>query len=261
MKVRRVLAYVLLVLCVATAILCSFPQIFPWDETVVRLFCETLPRIVISSFLIVVLRKSVLCPPKGAFWRSLLWCLPCFAVALVNFPFSALISGRAHIERIDLLWLFLLKCLSIALMEELFFRALLLPLLQGKLRNTKGKFYYCVLISAACFSLMHLLNLLFGAGFGATALQVGYTFLLGIMFGVMFLVTRNIWFCVTVHTVFDIGGCIVTDLGSGAFQDTVFWILTAVFGVICAVHIIISSYRFQKKGGHQKIQTEINDET
>lgn len=250
MKARKIAAIFLFALCLAAVVLCSFPEIFPWEERTTRLVCDALPRFLAACFLLVVLWGS-LCPPRGNFLRSSLWCLPCLAVAFANFPFTALISGSARLDRLDLLWLFWLKCLSVALMEELFFRALLIPVLRERLEKTKGGFYWSVLLSAALFSLMHLVNLFYGASFGATALQIGYTFLLGTMFGVMYCVTKNIWMCVCVHTIFDIGGLIVTDLGTGPFQDTVFWILTAAAGVICAAHILLSAYFYQKKEGQQ----------
>lgn len=244
MRTRKIAAAVLFFLSLAAVVLCAFPALFPWEERVSRLLRETLPRLFVAAFLIVLLWGSF--RPHGRFLRALLWSMPCIAVALVNFPYSALLSGTARIERFDLLWLFLLKCLSVALMEELFFRALLLPFLRERLRGRRGEFYLSVILSAAIFALAHLLNLLAGAGFGATMLQVGYTFLLGMMFGVMYCVTENIWLCVGVHFLFDVGGLIVTDLGSGAFQDTVFWALTVVVGVICAVYVAISAYFFQK---------------
>ncbi len=247
MKAHRAVLAGLLVLCLGVAAVCSFPSIFPWEERFVRLLCETLPRLAVAGFLLVVLGGKALLPPKGGFLRALVWSLPCFAVALVNFPYSALITGSARIERVDLLWLFLLKCLSVALMEELFFRALLLPVLRETRWGGKWGSFSAVLLSAALFSLMHLINLLMGAGWGATALQLGYTFLLGVMFGVMYCITGNVWLCVAVHALFDVGGLIVTDLGTGAFQDLVFWVLTAVVGALCAVHILLSALRLRKK--------------
>lgn len=248
MRARKIAAAVLFFLCIALAVLCSFPQIFPWDARLVNLLCGTLPAAASACFLLVVLWGGELRPPKGGFPRALLWSLPCFAVALANFPYSALASGSASIVRPDLLWLFLLKCISVALMEELFFRALLLPAVLRRLRGVRGGVCLSVLITAALFGAAHLFNLLFGAGLGATALQVGYTFLLGIMLGVMSCVTENVWLCVSVHALFDVGGLIVTDLGAGAFQDTVFWILTAVCGVLCAVHIVVSVCILGKRG-------------
>ncbi len=250
MKARKIAAVLLAVASAALIVLSFFPSVFPGDARTARLLTETLPRLCVSALLLVLLWGREVFPPRGLFWRSLLWSLPCFLVAFANFPYSALISGSARIVRWELLPLFLLKCIAVALMEELCFRAALLPFLREKLRGKRGEFFLSVLLSAAVFGAVHLFNLLFGASLGATALQVGYTFLLGVMFGVMYCVTENVWLCVSVHTLFDIGGLIVTDLGnSGAFQDVVFWCLTAAAGVLCAVHIVLSACLYARRGG------------
>lgn len=242
-KGRGVL-FALFVLCAIAVTLCSIPDLLRFsDEKMGELFNATLPRLAVALFLLAVLLwggyKEALVPPRESVLRGLFWAVPCMLVAFANFPYSALCSGSARIERVDLLWLFVLKCLSVALMEELFFRALLLSFVRERL---KGKLStgLTVLITAAIFGLSHLLNLFFGGGVGATFLQVGYTFLLGCMFATLFLHTGNLWLCVGVHFVFDVGGMIVTDLGSGPFQDTVFWVLTVLTAVICAAEVIIT---------------------
>jgi hypothetical protein len=239
---KQVVTLILLTLCLAVVVVFSVPNlVFSSDKTVDALLKETCPRLAVTVFLIFLLAsydREVLLPSAKNLGKDILWCLPCFAVAVVNFPFSALISGGATVTRTDLIWLFAVKCLSIGAMEELFFRGLLVPLLQKKYENRRYTLLYSILISAAIFSLMHLVNLFFGASVGATALQLVYTFLLGCMFAAMFLKTKNIWLSVAAHTVFDFGGGIVTDLGSGAFQDTVFWVLTIVFGVVCGAYIL-----------------------
>ena len=243
MKKPDVLLYVMFVLCAGIALVFGLPDLIPYsDRTLGDLVKETVPRLSICIFLIVLMvvrGYSATFKPRWR-WAHLLWSVPCFLVATVNFPFGALIGGGAVIERWDLLWLFILKCVAIALLEEIFFRALLLTFFMERFANKRYRILISVLCSSVLFALLHLLNLFFGAGVGETMLQVGYTFLLGCMLAVMMLKTKNIWLCVTVHALFDFGGTIVTDLGSGSFQDVTFWILTAVAGLVCAVHIILS---------------------
>ncbi len=248
MKARKVVAGALFFLSLAAVAICAFPALFPWEERFVQLFCETLPRLMIAAFLLVSLWGKPPCVFGRKALFAFVWSLPCFAVALANFPFSALITGAARIERLDLLWIFLIKCFTVALVEELFFRALLLPFLREKFKNIKGEFFLSVLLSAALFSLIHILNLFSGASLGTTMSQMGYTFLLGVMFGVMVCITENVWACVGVHFLFDVGGLLVSDLGAGPFHDTIFWILTAVAGILCAIYLSVSVYRaFHKK--------------
>lgn len=243
MKKRDIVLLVLFFPCVALVILFGF-DIFPFaDQTLGTLLREATPRLAAGGYLVLFMALRGFGAPFCPKWRPvhLLWAVPCLAVAVVNFPFSALIAGKAAVDRPDLVWLFLLKCLGIALLEEAFFRALLVPILRGE----KGKDLFAVLVSAALFAAMHLLNL-FSGNVGAVFLQVGYTFLLGCMFAVMLLYTGNVWLCIFVHFLFDVGGTLIPDLGHGPFQDTVFWILTAVVGVLCAVHILLTFLSLRK---------------
>lgn len=246
MKRTDVLLIVLFVICVGIALAFGIPNLIPYtDLTLGKLVEDTVPRLAVSIFLIVFMLMKGYAETFKPKWRGtyILWSVPCFLVAIVNFPFSAVIRGVAVIERVDLLWLFLLKCVAIALLEEIFFRALLLPLFMERFAPNRYRVLISVLCSSILFALIHLLNLFFGAGVGATLLQVGYTFLIGCMLAVMMLKTKNIWLCIIVHAVFDVGGLIISDLGRGVFQDTVFWVLTAVVGLLCTVHVILSLRR------------------
>ena len=246
MKKTDVLLLVVFVICAGIAVAFGLPNLIPYsDKALGNLVKDTVPRLAICIFMVVLIVTRGYARTFKPKWRAplLLWCLPCFLVAIVNFPFSALIRGEAVIARVDLLWLFLLKCIAIALLEEIFFRALILPLFMERFANSRFRVLIAVLGSSALFAIIHLINLFSGAGVGETFMQVGYTFLLGCMLAVMMLKTGNIWLCVIVHSLFDVGGMIVSDLGGGPFQDTAFWILTAVAGLLCAVHIVLSLIR------------------
>ena len=243
MKKTDVLLIVLSVICAGIVFVFGFPNLIPYaDKSLGNLVKDTLPRFAVCIFLAVLMIARGYAETFKPKWRGvhMLWSIPCLLVATVNFPFAAIISGTAVIERPDLLWLFLLKCVATALLEEIFFRALLLPFFMERLAKNRYRVAISVLGSSVLYALMHLLNLFFGAGVGETLMQVGYTFLIGCMLAVMMLKTKNIWLCVTVHALFDAGGMIVPNLGSGPFQDTVFWVLTAVAGLLCAVHIVLS---------------------
>ncbi len=168
--------------------------------------------------------------------RALLWCFPCLLVAVVNFPFTALLGGSAAVDRPDLVWLFAVYCISIGLLEETLFRGLLQALIFDALKKRGA--VIAILVNSALFGLWHLTNLFAGAGVGPTLLQVGYSFLLGAMWSSVCYRTGNIWTGVVTHALFDFGGMLVDYLGHGMFQDTVFWVLTVVAGVLCAAHTI-----------------------
>lgn len=164
--------------------------------------------------------------------------VPCLLVALANFPFSALLGGGATVQKNQYVWLFCLQCLLIGVIEELFFRLIVWRFVDEKMR---GKHVvWRIVVCSAVFALWHLVNLFFGQGFATTMLQVGYSFLVGAMLSTLYLVTNNIWWCVLVHALFDVGGKLVATLGSGNVWDVPFWIATAVCGTLCAVWAVFT---------------------
>ena len=180
------------------------------------------------------------------FPKYLLWALPCFMVALINFPVSALISGKAEVVRTDLLGLYALYVISVALLEEFIFRGVLLIIVSDLMRGKRYQYLLTALICSAVFSLFHLTNLFEGMGIGDVLLQCLYTFLIGGMLVITMLKTRNIWLCVLLHALFDFGGLLIVHLGVGNPWDTIFWILTFVGGALCAGHVVYSLLKLEK---------------
>ena len=179
--------------------------------------------------------------------KALLWSVPVILVALVNYPYSSLILGTSHIIKGEFAWVLVLYCLSVSILEELFFRILLFSFILEKLQNKKHYYFITIILTSVIFGLWHLVNLITGAPIIATLMQVGYTFLIGCMLSVTFTVSKNIWFCILVHSIFDIGGFIITIIGEGDFQDMWFWILTITMMVICGAWILITLLRINKK--------------
>ena len=180
------------------------------------------------------------------FFVTMIWSLPCFMVAFINFPYHAIAEGTATIVRGDLIGLFILYVLGIAFLEELIFRGVIVLLTSDYLKNNRHAPLLITIISASVFSLFHLTNLFVGAGIGDVLLQCLYTFLIGAMLTVTMLKLNNIWLCVLIHAIFDFGGLLIIHIGSGNPWDTMFWVLTIVSGVLCAGHIIYSLIKLDK---------------
>ena len=179
--------------------------------------------------------------------RGLLWCLPCLLVALVNFPFSTLIKGDLAITHGNYMGLYIIYIISIALLEELVFRGILLSFFMDLFRSNKLQHFWSVLITSAIFSLFHFTNLLNNVDILTVLKQVGYTFLIGAMFAVITLKIKNLWLAVIVHALFDFGGLLTETIAEGELQDVVFWILTITCGILCAGHIIVSLINLDRK--------------
>ena len=164
--------------------------------------------------------------------------LPCLAVVINNFPILSLLRAEAWVERWELFWLFLFDCLFIGIFEELAFRGtLFLAILEKRRSNTK-QIFMTTLISSAVFGLVHLANLLEGAGIVPTLMQVGYSFLIGGMCSIVLIKSGNILFCILLHAVFDFCGGLIPTIGQGEIWNPPTVIFTAVLAVAVSVWML-----------------------
>ena len=182
---------------------------------------------------------------KKPWMRSLLFGLPALAVAVNNAPIIGLATGNAYItDPAGGVLLMLAYCLAIGTFEEFAFRGLFFMMILEDRRKSTKQIFWTTAISSAVFGLVHLVNLAVGAGPGATLLQVGYSFLIGGMCAIVLLKTGSIWYCVLLHTVYDIGGTILY-VGGGVRWDAVTVTITAVLGVAVAVFMTVSLMRIK----------------
>ena len=247
--VNAVIAAVFAVLATVSVVLYYLPAFAYFkDDAADRIFSEAIIRACVAGFLIALCfysgeRETLSAKTVGK--KSVLAVAPCFLVAIVNFPIFALATGGAKITRTDLIWLVAVNCVLIAVVEEVFFRGILQNYFAERLKDKKHSIILTVLITSAAFAAWHLVNLFTGAGVGQTLLQVVYTFLVGAMLSFIVIESKNIWLCVVVHAIFDLGGAIPT-IGTGNFQDTAFWIMTVSVGVAVGAYVTFSIWRKSK---------------
>lgn len=219
------------------------------DETADRLLTGFISRFSLAIFFGWLLflfggKDMMFCDKKSL--KGLAWSLPCSMVAFVNYPYTALANGTASIDRTDLIGIYALYIIGVALLEEFVFRGILLVLAKDYFKNKKHAPLLITVSCALVFSLFHLTNLIGGADLGYTLLQCVYTFLIGAMLTITMLKLNNIWLCFVIHAIFDFCGLIVIHLGSNNPWDTTFWILTIVSGILCAGHMIYSLVKLEK---------------
>lgn len=213
------------------------------DPVLAPLITMTLTRSLGATvFLALLLHEGfhVLHPFQKPFWDSMSFLILPFMVVINNMPILSMAGGDAYIlHSAPVYWVwFALECLAIGLFEELAFRGVIFLLLAEKRHATRKDLFWSLILTSAVFGAVHLVNVLLGAGIGGVLLQIGYSFLIGAMCSVVLLVTRNIWFCVLLHAVYDFSGNLVPTLGGGTWWDvpTVIW--TAILALITAAYLI-----------------------
>ena len=158
--------------------------------------------------------------------------IPCFLVVINNFPVIALATGDAKITaEAGVIALYLLQTFFIAAFEELAFRGIVFPLCRIGFRKKKYALFWSAAVSSALFGGVHLVNLIGGAALGSVLLQVGYSFLLGGMCAVTLIETQSLLMPVTLHFLFNAGGLLVEELGTGNIVNTPTVFITVILAV------------------------------
>ena len=248
---KYTIAIILVILAVTGFILFEVVKLkMVQDDTMNSMLGRSIYYLLIAGLFIwlqYILGNSPYMSIKSLTYKTALWCLPCLLVILANFPFGALIKGQVTINRLDLIWLYIIYVIGISLVEEIVFRGVLLFLLLDIFKNHNLKYFLSALISSAVFALFHLTNIFAGMDIGSVLLQSVYTFLIGGMLSVVTIKTKNIWMGVIIHAAFDFGGLMTTTIATGDPWDAVFWILTISCGILCAGHIIYSLFNMERK--------------
>ena len=175
---------------------------------------------------------------------ALLFTLPCWLIPINNFPIIPYFSGNASIDApASAILFYAFQCLCVAFFEELAFRGcIFMFILQGRRRSTFDLFTNIV-ISAAVFGIIHMVNLFSGASPVSVILQIGYSFLIGGMYSVVLMKTGSVWHCVLMHAVYNFCGGVVPRFGQGEIWDTPTIILTVVVSIAVAAYVVISLIR------------------
>ncbi|MBQ7164261.1 MAG: CPBP family intramembrane metalloprotease [Clostridia bacterium] len=179
--------------------------------------------------------------------------LPAFVIAVNNFPFVAYFSGDcAVMESAENILIFALWCLGVGTFEEISFRGVILPLVFIKINKIKddGKrwvflkkkpVFWTLALSSAIFALTHLVNI-FNGNIGGTFFQVGYTFLIGAMCGIITVKTGNVLLSALAHVVYNFCGMLVDNCGTGVMWTAPQMIFTAAVGVILGGYLIAVAF-------------------
>ena len=220
------------------------------DAVLTPMVRMALSRLLAAAVFFVLLLSQeyrVLNPLRRPFGKSLLWSLPAFLVVVNNFPILSVMWGDAYVAHggaARWFW-FLLECFAIGAFEEIAFRGVIMLRFAESRRHTHRGLLVSILLSSAVFGAMHAVNLLTGADPLWTVLQIGYSFLIGAMCSVVLLKTANLWLCVALHAIYDVGGLFMSRLGGGSCWDTPTIVFTALLAVATTVYMVVLFVRMK----------------
>jgi membrane protease YdiL (CAAX protease family) len=213
------------------------------NQIATRMIEDSISRIlggIIFMIILISLGYKTLFKFKVPFLISLLIIIPSLIISINNFPIIAFFDGRTQlIEPTYTIYIYIVECLSIGFFEEIIFRGLILIVLLQKLPKTQKGVFLAVVYSSALFGIIHIMNLFAGASASDTILQVGYSFLMGMMWAIVFLKTKNIWLSMFLHATYNFFGQIMFTLGTvDGRYDVITIIVTVILAILVAVYMM-----------------------
>lgn len=137
-------------------------------------------------------------------------------------------------------------CISIGFAEELSIRGFLQSHLIHYLGNTKKNIIFSIFVAALFFGLIHLLN--FDKGMYGEVSQVFFAMFIGVMFGVVLVITKRIYPLIIVHAVVDfVGKLDATGLPIKVKISTSMSIENAVFIILLTLPCLLYGLFLMKK--------------
>ncbi len=136
--------------------------------------------------------------------KGLLYGIPFYIIGIGSAILSNWGTDLTGLEFISWsnLIVFTVSMLLVSINEEVWLRALVLNLLHTHFGNTKKKEWLAVIVAAFIFGMLHLINL-GHMNIVNVLVQVVNAFAGGILFGAIFIRTRNIIALITIHFIVD----------------------------------------------------------
>ena len=146
---------------------------------------------------------------KGHFFKGILCLLPFIVLQLslfVVFLVKHVGNPETNWNSLSVIILGVFGIVCVGLREEFIYRATYQNIIAKKHANSVKGIWTTVLISSAIFGLCHIFNLIYGTHPLSVLAQVVDAFVVGLLFGAVYLRSGSIWSVVIVHTLTDLSG-------------------------------------------------------
>lgn len=177
--------------------------------------------------------------------KSSIKLIPLLLLCFSNF-FVVLIANSTVKTEIDIFAILsgLVIAILIGIIEELLFRN---QILEELLKNqTKFK---ALLYSSLIFGGVHLLNISSISSIPTVLAQVGYTFILGLCLGYIYISSKNIILPIIYHTLFNFLNDVLVVKLFNLKWDLTFFIVNISLGILVIIYLFLTTLK--KKGANK----------
>ncbi|NLG05423.1 MAG: CPBP family intramembrane metalloprotease [Clostridia bacterium] len=243
---------------ILTIITLIIGSLFVWDNNPITGLDKLTNDILISIFCIFVI--YLLCLNKTAgfqkegFWKGMLYGIPFLVIGIGACMISNIGTNIFELKPISFVGvlLFTINMLFVGINEELSMRSLVLNNLMLKYGKDRKGVYKALIIAAMIFGAIHLVNIFFVPPI-TVIVQAINAASAGVLFGAIFICSKNVWACIMIHAMVDwislfvgqcfIGGESVLSIEMTVLQGIVMVILGAVPPIIIAVLLMRKKYK------------------
>lgn len=217
-------------------------------EWISKTFSRLCGGIVCCALIVLLLGTHLLFKYRKGALKRLLIVLPCFAVAVNNFPFLSVTMGELTFstEAANVI-LYAIFCFSVGFFEEAAFRGCVFSVILDRKNANRWSVLKASVFSSAVFGIVHIVNLFAGAGIGSVVLQIGYSFLIGALCSVVLVKTANIWYCVLLHAIYNFAGGVAPEFANGKIWTAPTVILTVIVAVLVTIYTVALWYNLKKE--------------
>lgn len=125
--------------------------------------------------------------------KKYLYFIPLILLVLINF-----IGGIKIVNTPKEIVLFMLTMLEVGFIEEILFRGFLFKTIEKDDQKT------AIIITSLTFGIGHIVNLLNGANFIPTLIQIIYSVSVGYLFVKILIKTKSLWPCIITHSLLNV---------------------------------------------------------
>lgn len=175
--------------------------------------------------------------------QAFLFCIPGFLMGLSNIPEYLLKGADLRTGVAGFLYALLLG-FAPGFFEEMALRGAALNNLMIQWKDRSNRIIKSLVVSGIAFGVIHLINLISGQNISVTLLQVCYASAAGILFGAVYLRTKNIIALIVVHTFIDFTASLFIETADTA-EVTTYAVVSSL--ILSIIFIIFGFYLVRKE--------------
>ena len=160
----------------------------------------SIQSLLVNTVITVTLISTIISTKKTKYYglikvnkpKKYLYFIPLILLVLINF-----IGGIKIVNTPKEIVLFMLTMLEVGFIEEILFRGFLFKTIEKDDQKT------AIIITSLTFGIGHIVNLLNGADFIPTLIQIIYSVSVGYLFVKILIKTKSLWPCIITHSLLN----------------------------------------------------------